>query len=157
MKRRDEYPVFTDSGILSFAVWAGPPKPGTSGAAECAPRRPTTAAPGATPLVKRPPQLKSKPNRMPITRRRRIRSSWIGKAADDFATKFPDSEVRVLLYEQGMRLLPECQYADKTDAMGRKVLSLDSDNPEALVTVAESLPERTRDSDIEKISVMPKP
>ena len=34
--------------------------------------------------------------------------------------------------------------------MGRKVLGLDADDPEALVLVAEVLTERTRDSDLDK-------
>jgi tetratricopeptide (TPR) repeat protein len=34
--------------------------------------------------------------------------------------------------------------------MGRKVLGLDGDNPEALITVAEVIAERTRDADIDK-------
>ncbi|MGB7943937.1 MAG: tetratricopeptide repeat protein, partial [Terriglobales bacterium] len=72
------------------------------------------------------------------------------KAADDFATKFPDSEVRVLLYKNTMRLYQNANNADKAEAMGRKVLSFDPDDPEALVTVAEVVAEKTRDTDIDK-------
>jgi len=74
----------------------------------------------------------------------------IEKAADDFAAKFPDSELRVLLYQTAMRLYQNANNADKTEATGRKVLSLDADNPEALVIVAEVIAEKTRDSDIDK-------
>ena len=31
------------------------------------------------------------------------------KAADDFAAKFPDSELRILLYRNAMHILPDCQ------------------------------------------------
>jgi tetratricopeptide (TPR) repeat protein len=74
----------------------------------------------------------------------------IEKAADDFAAKVPDSELRVLLYQTAMRLYQNANNADKTEATGRKVLSLDADNPEALVIVAEVIAEKTRDSDIDK-------
>jgi tetratricopeptide (TPR) repeat protein len=49
-----------------------------------------------------------------------------------------------------MRLYQNANNAEKTEAMGRKVLSLDADDPEALVTVAEVIAERTHDSDIDK-------
>ncbi len=72
------------------------------------------------------------------------------KAADDFATKFPDSEVRILLYKTAMRNYQNTNNAEKTEAMGRKVLSLDPDDPESLVTVSEVIAERTRDSDLDR-------
>ncbi|HUM05455.1 MAG TPA: tetratricopeptide repeat protein [Terriglobales bacterium] len=72
------------------------------------------------------------------------------KAADDFATKFPDSEVRILLYKTGMRNYQNANNSEKTEAMGRKVLALDADDPEALVTVSEVIAERTRDSDLDR-------
>ena len=49
-----------------------------------------------------------------------------------------------------MRLYQNANNAEKTEAMGRKVLGLDADDPEALVIVAEVIAEKTRDSDIDK-------
>jgi len=72
------------------------------------------------------------------------------KAADDFATKFPDSEVRILLYKVAMRNYQNANNAEKTEAMGRKALTLDADDPESLVTVSEVIVERTRDSDLDR-------
>ena len=72
------------------------------------------------------------------------------KAADDLATKFPDSEVRILLYKSAMRDYQSVNNSEKTEAMGRKVLNLDGDDPEALVIVAEVIAEKTRESDIDK-------
>ncbi len=72
------------------------------------------------------------------------------KAAEDFATKFPDSEVRILLYKGAMRNYQNLNNSDKTEAMGRKVLSLDGDDPEALVTTAEIIAEKTRETDIDR-------
>jgi tetratricopeptide (TPR) repeat protein len=72
------------------------------------------------------------------------------KAADDFATKFPDSELRVLLYKNAMRAYQKADNAEKIEAMGRKVLACDPDDPEALVVVSEVIAERTRDTDIDR-------
>jgi tetratricopeptide (TPR) repeat protein len=105
----------------------------------------------AAPAAKRPPQAKTQPefdawkaasaNTDPAA---------LEKASDDFATKFPDSELRVLLYKNAMRIYQNANNAEKTEAMGRKVLSFDADDPEALVVVAEVIAERTRDTDIDK-------
>ena len=72
------------------------------------------------------------------------------KAADDFAVKFPDSEVKILLYKAAMRNYQNLNNAEKTEAMGRKVLALDGDDPEALVTVSDVITQRTRDSDLDR-------
>ncbi len=72
------------------------------------------------------------------------------KAADDFATKFPDSELRALLYKQVMHGYQAVNNADKMLALSRKVLTFDPDDPEALLGVAQVLAERTRDTDLDK-------
>jgi tetratricopeptide (TPR) repeat protein len=72
------------------------------------------------------------------------------KAADDFATKFPDSELRALLYKQVMRSYQQINNADKMLAMSRKVLTFDLDDPDSLLGVAQVLAERTRDTDLDK-------
>ncbi|MGA2354508.1 MAG: hypothetical protein ABSG02_08425 [Terriglobales bacterium] len=151
MKRTGLIRILLILGILSFAVWAeaqtvGQPAQQNSPAASQA-----TPTPGAAPAVKRPPQLKTKPEQDAYNAAAaNTDPAALEKAADDFSTKFPDSEVRILLYENAMRLYQNANNADKTEAMGRKVLTLDADNPEALVIVAEVIAERTRDSDIDK-------
>src|SRR5580693_5808132 len=72
------------------------------------------------------------------------------KAANDFATKFPDSELRQLLYTQVMHRYQQANNADKMMEMAQKILALDADDPEALVAVAQLLAERTRDTDLDK-------
>ncbi|MBV8894370.1 MAG: tetratricopeptide repeat protein, partial [Acidobacteria bacterium] len=72
------------------------------------------------------------------------------KAADDFATKFPDSELRVILYKTAMRGYQSANNADKMLEMGHKALAIDAEDPESLVDVAEVLTERTRDTDLDK-------
>lgn len=71
-------------------------------------------------------------------------------SADDFATKFPESELRILLYETAMRNFRSVHNLEKTEATARKVLTFDGDNPEALVTVAEVIAEKTRETDLDK-------
>jgi len=132
-------------GIQTVAVGA---EAQTSG--QPAQQNPPAAGQGA-PAVKRPPQLKTKPEQDAYNAVvANTDPAALEKATDDFATKFPDSEVRVLLYQTAMRLYQNANNGEKTEAMGRKVLSLDGDNPEALVSVAEVIAERTRESDIDK-------
>ncbi|MGA7559767.1 MAG: tetratricopeptide repeat protein [Terriglobales bacterium] len=141
--------------ILSFAVYAGAQSTGTPvpGNAQVPGSSGSPAAQGqaAAPAAKRPPQAKTQPEY----------DAWkaasantdpaaLEKAADDFATKFPDSELRLLLYKNAMRAYLNANNAEKTEAMGRKVLTCDADDPEALIEVALVIAERTRDSDLDK-------
>ncbi len=138
--------------ILSFTVWAAaqtsgqPAKQNPPAAGQAAPAQAATA-----PAAKRPPQAKTQAEfdayKLAVAS---TNVADLEKAADDFATKFPDSELRVLLYQNAMRLYQNANNAEKTEAMGRKVLSFDGDNPEALVIVAEVIAERTHDSDLDK-------
>jgi tetratricopeptide (TPR) repeat protein len=72
------------------------------------------------------------------------------KAADDFAAKFPDSAVRVLLYRSAMNAYQTAGNAQKMMDVGLKVLNLDKDDPEALISVAEVLQEQTTSTDLDK-------
>jgi tetratricopeptide (TPR) repeat protein len=144
--------------ILGVTAWAaaqtaGQPAaqtpPGGQPAATQATPAPATGP--ATPAAKRPPQAKTQPEFDAWkAASANTDAAALEKAADDFATKFPDSELRVLLYKTAMRNYQNVNNAEKTEAMGRKVLSFDGDDPEALVIVAEVIAERTRDSDIDK-------
>jgi tetratricopeptide (TPR) repeat protein len=144
-------------GIMSVAVSAGaqtsgqPAQQTPPAAGQAAPAQGAAPGAAAVPPGKRPPQTKTQQEY----------DAWkaasgspdaatMEKAADDFATKFPDSEVRVLLYKNVMRLYQNSNNAEKTEAMGRKVLSFDADDPEALVIVAEVVAEKTHDTDIDK-------
>ena len=72
------------------------------------------------------------------------------KGADDFAVKYPDSELRALLYQGAMQAYQAANNNEKILEMGRKVLTLNPNQPEALIAVAEILVQRTRDTDIDK-------
>ena len=134
-------------GILSIAIWAEARNSGLA-----AQQNPPAAGQAAPAPAKRPPQTKTQQEYDAWKAAAAVTTDPAAaeKAADDFAAKFPDSEVRVLLYQNAMRLYQNANNAEKTDAMGRKVLSLDPDHPEALVAVAGVIAERTRDSDIDK-------
>jgi tetratricopeptide (TPR) repeat protein len=72
------------------------------------------------------------------------------KAADDFAAKYPDSEVRVMLYKAAMQRYQAANNGEKMQEMGQKALTFDPDDPEALVGIAQVLAETTRDTDLDK-------
>ena len=146
--------------ILSFAVGAEArvsaqttqQNPPAAGQSTPAPAQGAGQAQGAAPPAgKRPPQAKTQPEFDAYKAAAATTDpAALEKASDDFAAKFPDSELRVLLYKNAMRLYQNTNNSDKTEAMGRKVLGFDADDPEALVIVAEVIAERTRDSDIDK-------
>jgi tetratricopeptide (TPR) repeat protein len=138
-------------GVLSFAFWAEAQSSG-----QAAPQNPpaagqATPAPGGAAQAKRPPQAKTEPEYDAYKAAAAVTdAAALEKAADDFATKFPDSEIRILLYQNAMRVYQNANNAEKTEAMGRKVLNIDRDDPGALVAVAGVIAERTKDSDIDK-------
>jgi tetratricopeptide (TPR) repeat protein len=72
------------------------------------------------------------------------------KAADDFAAKFPASDLRVLLYRSAMQSYQTASNSPKMLDMGQKVLTIDKDDPDALITVAEILEEQTSPTDLDK-------
>lgn len=112
----------------------------------------TPAGPAATqPQGKRPPQAKTQPEfeaykaAMALTD-----AAPAEKAADDFAAKFPDSELRVVLYKSAMQKYQASNNGDKMLELAQKALTFDPDDPEALVGVSQVLTERTRDTDLDK-------
>ena len=72
------------------------------------------------------------------------------KAAEEFALKYPESELRSVLYQQLLGFYQAANNAEKTVAMGRKVIAVDPDSPVALVLTATVLAERTRESDLDR-------
>ena len=100
---------------------------------------------------KRPPQAKTQPEYEAYKTAAALADPPAAeKAADDFAAKYPDSELRVMLYKSAMRAFQKAGDSDKIMETGRKGLALDGDDPELLVTVASELAEKTRDTDLDK-------
>ena len=103
------------------------------------------------PAGKRPPQAKTQPEFDAYKAAAAITDPAAQeKAADDFAAKFPDSELRPLLYKSVMHSYQQVNNGDKMLAMSQKVLTFDPDDPEALLGVAQVLAERTRETDVDK-------
>lgn len=68
-------------------------------------------------------------------------------AANNFAAKYPASELRHYLYSSAMLLYQRENNSAKMQAMGEKVLELDPDNPLALVLTATALADGLGDHD----------
>lgn len=110
-----------------------------------------TAAAAAAPQGKRPPQAKSQPEFQAYKDTMALTDPAAAeKAADDFAAKFPDSELRVLIYESVMQKYQQVNNGDKVIALAQKALAIDPDDPLALLASAQLLAERTHDTDIDK-------
>ena len=72
------------------------------------------------------------------------------KAADDFSAKFPDSDLRILVYRAVMHNYTSGGNSEKILETGLKVLRLDKDDPEALIGVAEVQGEHTSPTDLDR-------
>lgn len=105
----------------------------------------------AAPAGKRPPQAKTQPEFDAYKAAVALTDAAAQeKAANDFAAKFPDSELRALLFKAVMHGYQQANNGDKMMEMAQKILSYDPDDPEALVGVAQVLAERTHDTDLDK-------
>jgi len=139
--------------VLSMCAWSfgqSTSKPASGAAGQAAQTAPA-AGQAAAPAGKRAPAAKTQPEfdaykaAMALTD-----PAATEKAADDFATKFPDSELRMMLYKSAMQKYQLANNGDKMMDMAHKALSFDPDDPEALLGVAQVLAERTRDTDLDK-------
>lgn len=74
----------------------------------------------------------------------------IAGAAADFAIKFPDSDIRILLYRATMKSYGAVGDAQHTMDAALKVLQLSKDDPEALITVAQFQEEHTTQMDLDR-------
>jgi tetratricopeptide (TPR) repeat protein len=133
-------------GVLGMCVWApAQSKPATQGTAPAG-QTATTAPQG-----KRPPQAKTQPEYEAFNAAMALTDPAAAeKAADDFAAKFPESELRVVLYKAALQKYQAVNNGDKMLEMAQKALSFDPDDPEALVAVAQVLAERTHDTDLDR-------
>jgi tetratricopeptide (TPR) repeat protein len=129
--------------VLAISSWCfGQDKPATPSG---------TTGQAVAPAGKRPPQAKTQPEFDAYKVAAALTDPAAQeKAADDFATKFPDSELRPLLYKAVMASYQQSNNADKMLSTARKILTFDPDDPEALLGVSQVLAERTRDTDLDK-------
>jgi tetratricopeptide (TPR) repeat protein len=139
--------------VLGISAWSF--GQGTPAAQTPATQTPATgqagAAGAAAPAGKRPPQAKSQPEFDAYKAAIALTDPAAQeKAAIDFATKFPDSELRPVLFKAVMHGYQQANDAGKMREMAEKVLTYDPDEPEALLGVAQAISERTKDTDLDK-------
>ena len=104
------------------------------------------------PPTKRPPQAKTQAefDAYQAAMKNAGDPAAMEKSADDFAAKFPTSELRDILYRVAMRGYQNADNGDKMSGSAQKLLKIDPDDPEALVDEAEISVEHTRDTDLDK-------
>ncbi len=136
--------------VLGMCVWSfgqSSSKP----AGQSAPAGQATAPTGqaAAPAGKRPPAAKTQAEfeayKAAVAQ---TDPAALEKASDDFAAKFPDSELRGPLYTVTMG-----RYQGNPDKMmevGKKILAIDADDPAALVGVAQAIVEKMHETDLDK-------
>lgn len=133
--------------VLTMSVWSfaqSNSQPSTQSA-------PAGQAATTAPQGKRMPQAKTQAEFDAYNAARQLPDgAAVEKAADDFATKFPDSELRVMLYKVAMQKYQQANNADKMTEMAHKALTFDPDDPEALIGVAQVIAEQLHDTDLDK-------
>lgn len=133
------------TAVLGMCVWCGgQDKPAQTPAAG------QTAA-QAAPQGKRPPKVNSQ-DEYAAYKAAIAMTDAAGeeKAANDFATKYPQSELQPLIFKNVMQKYQAANNGDKMIEMAKKVLTIDGDDPEALVAVAQVDAEQTHDTDLDK-------
>ena len=110
----------------------------------------TTTPPAAQtqPAGKRPPQAKTQQEYNDYNTAYALNGGAASeKAANDFAQKYPQSELRAYLYSKAMHDYQNENNPGKMLAMGEKVLALDQDNSIALVLTATVLADSLSEGD----------
>ncbi len=71
-------------------------------------------------------------------------------AADDFAAKYPNSELRASIYIRAMNLYSQSNNTEKVIVTGEKAIAADPINPIPLVQVASAIAESTHETDLDR-------
>lgn len=140
-------PLLTLAAVLTLASLAGAQSYGSQSQAT-APQPQTS---GQKETAKRPPMAKSQEEYKAFLEiANNADPSAAEMAAREFEVKFPDSELKSMLFQQVMGKFQQANNADKTIEMGRKALQFDPDNVNALVVTSTVLALRTRETDIDR-------
>jgi tetratricopeptide (TPR) repeat protein len=136
--------------MLGISVW-GLGQDTSKPASPSGQTAPAAGQAAAAPQGKRPPMAKTKEEFEAYKAAAALTDPAAQeKAANDFAGKFADSELRMVLYESAMHGYQQANNAEKMLELARKVLSYDADQPEALVRVAQGLSGLTHDTDLDR-------
>src|SRR5271168_5033319 len=116
--------------MLGIGVWGFTP----SGLAQSKPAAQSApAGQAAAPAGKRPPQAKTQEEFAAYKAAAALTDPAAQeKAADDFAAKFPESELRQVLYRALVASFQRANDSDKMLATSQKLLAIDPDDPQAL-------------------------
>ena len=107
-------------------------------------------APAPTAPVKRQPQAKTQDEYKAYQEAAaKPDPPSLEQAANDFAAKYPTSELRSVLFQREMTMYQASNNAEKTIEAGKKVIAIDPDNSAALVTVALVIANKTRENDLD--------
>jgi len=135
--------------VLSLATWAMAQGNASTPPAPAQGSQPSTAA--AAPAAQHQPQAKSKEEfdayNLAVSK---SDPAQLEAAADEFAQKFPNSELKELLYVRAMTLYQQQNNSAKIVATGRKAIELNPTNPVPLVAVASALVMDTRETDLDR-------
>ena len=71
-------------------------------------------------------------------------------AASEFVTKFPDSELKGLLYRQLMQMYQQANNAEKMIEMGRRAIQYSPNDPVPLVMTATVISDKTKTTDLDR-------
>src|SRR5262249_13742710 len=112
-----------------------------------APAEPSTPPPGKAPVQAK---TKAEYEAYQAVMAKSQDADAMEKAADEFAAKFPDSDLRILLNRAAMHKCTAAGNAEKILETGLKVLTLDKADPEALIGVAEVQAEYTSPTDLDR-------
>jgi len=139
-------------GISAWSLGQTADKPAQNGQTPAAGQTaPAAGQAAAAPQGKRPPAAKTQPEFEAYKAAVALADPVaMEKAADDFAAKFPQSELRAPLYTTAMGKYQQANNVEKEIDLCRKILAIDPDDPAALVGLAQALADRTRDTDLDK-------
>jgi tetratricopeptide (TPR) repeat protein len=149
--------------VLLLAGMASAQAGGTQAppAAQTTPAQGAPAAQGTTgatqgsaaqaPAASRQPQAKTKDEYDAIVAGQKLTDpNQVLAAADQFAQKYPSSELKEILYIQAMNMFQQQNNAEKEIEAGRKAIAIDPTDPIPLIHVASALVEVTHDNDLDK-------
>lgn len=105
----------------------------------------------APPSGKRPPKVNSQEEYKAYQATMAIADAAAEeKSANDFIAKYPQSELQTLILKNVMQKYQVANNGEKMVEMARKVLAIDPDEPEALVSVGQVVSEQVKDTDLDK-------
>jgi tetratricopeptide (TPR) repeat protein len=126
---------------------AGTPQPPASGQSNPSQAVPSAPAAGGRTMPQAKTQEEFKAYQEAVAKTNPAETETAARA---FATKFPDSELRVLLYRKAMYDYQNANNGEKTIEMANQILAIDPNNPEALVTFATITAQGTRETDLDR-------